>query len=262
MAKIVFFQPHPDDLEFNCGHLIHFLSTKSVKNHIIKIASITKGEFGLPGFKYDKFKGDFLAKIRTKELFSALSIHGISPKDVHFFGYFDGFVKFNQELIKSITQYLNEEKPDIIFAPEALYSWYQHKDHVNTGKAIYYIIKNELIDFKPKLYFYGTLFPNFRFGFKSEDFKLIDDLLLCHKTQFWLLNRLKLTYKFTVRRAALKLSGWKYAEKYRRLYFLNKNQDKNNPPFLVKLLTHWYSSMPWFKAQYPRELLKKINEDI
>jgi hypothetical protein len=262
VAKIIFFQPHPDDLEFNCAHLIHYLSTKSVKGHSIKIASITKGEFGLPGYRYDKFKGEFLAKIRTKELYSALALHNIDSVNVHFFGYTDGFVKFNRELITTIRQYITEEKPDIIFAPEALFTWYQHKDHVNTGKAIYYIIKNNLVNYKPKLYFYGTIFPNFLFGFNSNDFELVDNLLACHKTQYWLLNRLKLTYKFTTRRAAFKLSGWKYAEKYRRVYFLPSNRKKNNARFIIKMLTHWYCSMPWFKAKYPKDILIRMKKAI
>ncbi|MFX0004430.1 MAG: hypothetical protein ACFE9J_13180, partial [Candidatus Hermodarchaeota archaeon] len=63
MAKIVFFQAHPDDLEHKCGHIMNYLATKSKKKHIIKIASITKGEFGLPGPQYDKFKGELLGKI-------------------------------------------------------------------------------------------------------------------------------------------------------------------------------------------------------
>jgi len=45
MAKIIFFQAHPDDLEHKCGHIMHFLSTKSKKKHEIRIASITKGDF-------------------------------------------------------------------------------------------------------------------------------------------------------------------------------------------------------------------------
>ena len=70
MAKIIFSQAHPDDLEFNCAHLMHYIAIKSKQKYNIKIASITKGEFGLPGAKYDKFKGKFLAKIRTRELYS------------------------------------------------------------------------------------------------------------------------------------------------------------------------------------------------
>ena len=63
MVKIIFFQAHPDDLEHKCGHLMHYLATKSKKNNNIRIASMTRGEFGLPGPQYDKFKGNFLGKI-------------------------------------------------------------------------------------------------------------------------------------------------------------------------------------------------------
>lgn len=259
MSKVIFFQPHPDDLEFNCGHLIHYLSKKSKSHYIIKIASITKGEYGLPGFKYDKFKGDFLAQIRTKELYSAMNIHGIKPKDITFFGYIDGFVNFKREFINKVVDYLNQERPDIIFAPEAMYTWYYHMDHVNTGKVIYYIISKKIIEFTPILYFYGSLNPNFYFGFKKQDINLIEKLLRCHKTQYWLINRLKMNYKLSRRLAGLHLKGWKYAEKYRRIYFNVNNVKKNRASIFIKILTHWFSSMPWFKAKYPKNILEKLN---
>ncbi|MFX0033503.1 MAG: PIG-L deacetylase family protein [Candidatus Hodarchaeota archaeon] len=258
MAKFIFFQPHPDDLEFNCAHLIHYLSKKRRNPHIIKVASITKGEFGLPGFKYDKFKGEFLGKKRTTELFSAMKIHDIPPENIHFFGYVDGLVKFDREFVQSISDYLNKERPDVIFAPEAIYTWYYHLDHVNTGKAIFYIISQKLINFTPILYFYGTSHPNFFFGFKKEQISLIEKLLQCHKTQYWLINRLKLNYKFSTRRAGLRLNGWNYAEKYRRVYFLKTNLNKNKASLFQTILTHWFSSMPWFKAQYPKKVLEKL----
>jgi LmbE family N-acetylglucosaminyl deacetylase len=260
MVKVIFFQPHPDDLEINCGHLIHYLTTKSKKMHIIKIASTTKGEYGLPGAQYDKFKGDFLAKVRTRELYNAQSIHGITPENIHFFGYIDGLVEFTREFIYKIAKFLNKERPDVIFAPEAIYTSYYHKDHVNTGKAIYYCIYNKIIDFTPILYFYSTLSPNFFFGFKKEEFSLIDQLLACHKTQFWLINYVKWTYKPKTRIAGINLRGWKYAEKYRRVYFLKKNEKKNKPSFLVKILSHWYSSLPLFKAKYPQDVLEELKK--
>ena len=260
MVKIIFFQPHPDDLEINCGHLIHYLATKSKKNHIIKIASITKGEYGLPGAQYDKFKGDFLAKVRTRELYNAQSIHGIPPENIHFFGYVDGLVEFTKGFVNKIAEYLKIEKPSVIFAPEAIYTSYYHKDHVNTGKAIYYCIHKKLIDFPLKLYFYSTISPNFYFGFKKEDFLLIDQLLACHKTQFWLINNLKITYKPKTRLAGRKLRGWKYAEKYRRVYFHRENANKNKPSLIVKMLSHWYSGMPWFKAKYPLDVLEELKK--
>jgi len=44
---------------------LHYLATRSPKRYEIKIASIPKGEYGLPGSQYDKFKGNILAKIRN-----------------------------------------------------------------------------------------------------------------------------------------------------------------------------------------------------
>lgn len=256
MAKIIFFQAHPDDLEHKCGHLMHYLSSKSKKNHTIKIASITKGEFGLPGPQYDKFKGNLLAKIRTRELCNAQSIHGIPPQNIEFFGYIDGFVPFNEEFINRIAKYLKTEKPDIIFAPEAIYSWYYHMDHINTGKAIFYIIYNNLINFIPILYFYTSLHPNFFFGFKKKDIKALTYKLIdCHKTQQWLLRYTMLPYRPFSRFAGRKLHGWKYAEPYRRVYFNKRNLLKNKQPLIVRIFTHFFSNLPWTKAKYPQDIV-------
>lgn len=260
MTKIIFFQPHPDDLELNCGHLIHYLATKSKKEYIIKIASTTKGEYGLAGAQYDKFKGDFLAKVRTRELCNAQSFHGIPPENIHFFGYVDGLVEFTREFVNKIAEYLTLEKPDIIFAPEAIYTSYYHMDHVNTGRAIYYCIYNKLINYTPILYFYSTLSPNFYFGFKKEDFSLTYQLLACYKTQFWFINHAKWIYKPKTRLAGRKLSGWKYAEKYRRVYFQNENEIRNKASLLIRILSHWFSSWPWFKAKYPLDVLEMLKK--
>lgn len=260
MKKIIFVQPHPDDLELNCGHLMHFLANNSKKKYVIKVASTTLGEYGLPGAQYDKFKGDFLAKVRLNELQNALSIHGIPAENITYLGYIDGLVPFNEEIISTFVNYLKKEQPDIIFGPEAIYTSYYHLDHVNTGRVLFYCIHHDLIGCRPILYYYQTLSPNFYFGFKEEDFNLIDQLLACHKTQFWLINRVKIMYKPKSRIAGLSLGGWKYAEKYRRVYFNKKNQNKNKSSLRVKIRSHWYSSMPWFQAKYPQDILKELNK--
>ncbi len=260
MTKIIFFQPHPDDLELNCSHLIHYLATKSKKAYIIKIASTTKGEYGLAGAQYDKFKGDFLAKIRTRELYNAQSIHGIPPENIHFFGYVDGLVEFTREFVNKVATYLRLEKPDIIFAPEAIYTSYYHMDHVNTGRAVYYCIYNKLLNYTPILYFYSTLSPNFYFGFKKEDFALTYQLLAYHKTQSWFINRAKWIYKPRTRLAGMKLGGWKYAEKFRRVYFSNNNERRNKPSLVIIILSHFFSSLPWFKAKYPLDVLEMLKK--
>ena len=262
MAKIIFFQAHPDDLEHKCGHLMHYLTTKSKNNHIIKIASITKGEFGLPGPQYDKFKGDLLAKIRTQEFFNAEKMHGIPPENIDFFGYIDGFVPFNREFVCIIVEYLKKEKPDIIFAPEAIYSWYYHMDHINTGRAVFYVIYNKLIDFTPIVYFYTSLHPNFFFGFEKKDIKALTyKLIACHKTQNWLLRYTMLPYRPFSRFAGRKLPGWKYAEPYRRVYFNINNLHRNKQPLIIRIFSHFFSSLPWTKAKYPQEILLEIKKN-
>jgi LmbE family N-acetylglucosaminyl deacetylase len=258
MAKIIFFQAHPDDLEHQCGHLMHYLATKSKKNHKIKIASMTKGEFGLPGAQYDKYKGEFLAKIREQELFNAIDIHGMLPESVDFFGYIDGFVKFNKDIVEKTKEYLNKEKPDIIFAPEPIYTWYYHMDHINTGKVLFYIIYNKLVDFTPKLYYYSSLSPNYFFGFEKEDVHLILNLIACHKTQYWLMNYTMMPYKPIRRFYGKKISGWKYAEPYRRVYFDKKYLNKNKPSMMIRIFSHFFSSLPWFQAKYPQDILHKL----
>lgn len=261
MAKFIFFQAHPDDLEFCCAQLMHYLTTKSKNNHIVKVASTTKGEFGLPGAQYDKFKGEFLAKVRTRELQNALSIHGIPPEHTEFFGFIDGFVKFNKSLIEKITKYLEREKPDVIFAPEPIYTWYYHMDHVNTGRALFYIIHNKLINFAPKLYYYQTLSPNYYFPFKKEEIDLAERLLKCHKTQYWLINYMFMIYKPIVRLGGRKVSGWKYAEPYRHVYFKEENRKMNKPSFKVRVFSHFFSSLPWYQAKYPQDILADLKKN-
>jgi len=191
MAKFIFFQAHPDDLELNCAHLLHYLTSKSTDTHEIRIASLTKGEFGLPGIEYDKYKGDYLASIRVKELNNAAAIHGIPPQNIDWLGYIDGFVDFNKELTTDIALYLNKHNPDVIIAPEALYTWYYHKDHVNTGRSIYYVIRNKLISYTPDLYYYSSLCPNYYSPIDPKNLDLTQKLIACHKTQVWLLKDMK-----------------------------------------------------------------------
>jgi LmbE family N-acetylglucosaminyl deacetylase len=195
MAKFAFFQAHPDDLELNCGYTMHYLSKISKLKHDVKIVSATKGEFGLPGAQYDKFKGSFLAKVRTRELINAQNIHGIPPENIEFLGFLDGFVEFNNDLIKKVRDYLTKEKPDAIFAPEYEFTWYYHKDHVNLGRAVAYVIYKGIENYHPKVFLYTSLAPNFYFPCYEKTFELSNKLIMCHKTQFWLLNRMKLMVK-------------------------------------------------------------------
>lgn len=261
MSKIIFFQPHPDDLELNCAHLLNYLSLKRRGTHDIRIASITKGEFGLPGFEYDIFKGEILAQIRVKELEKAAAIHGISSQNIDWLGYIDGFVEFNKPFVEHIQSYLQEHRPDIIIAPEAIYTWYYHKDHVNTGRAIYFVIVNKLLNYIPKLFFYSSLSPNYYFPIDQNNIFLTEKLIECHKTQVWLLKSMKRMNKPFWIISGFHTKGFTYAEPYRRIYFCKDRKKKNRANLAVRGLVRIVAShADLFDAQYPEEVLKQLGK--
>jgi LmbE family N-acetylglucosaminyl deacetylase len=255
MSNYLFVQPHPDDLELNCGQILHYLSKKAKNINKIQIISVTKGEFGLPGPQYDKFKGKFLAKVRERELQNAMAIHGIPPTNIYYFGYIDGYVPFNREIIDKFIKFLSKNRPNIIFAPEPLYTNYVHNDHINSGRAIYYILYHHIIkEYSPKLYFYSSLWPNYYFPFKKEDYKVTESLLACHKTQFWLLNRMKIFIKIMARWYGLVVPGWKFAESFRRVNFnlFNSSIMNEKIPINVRLFYRFYwAHKSWYDAKYP-----------
>ncbi len=254
MAKILFIQPHPDDLELNCAQLLHYFAVQSPKHHEIRIIAVTLGEFGLPGPQYDKFKGDLLAKIRWGELQNALALHKLSSEIITRLYYIDGYVPFSRSFIEKFTEYLQHERPVLIVAPEPLYTDYPHMDHINAGRAIFYILHHQLIpNYRPSILFYQTLAPNFFLPFSRTDIDLLDNLLKCHKTQFWLLNWMK---PMALIRAWF--NGWQwqkypgqFAEGFRRFTLNTQKRSQNQPSWWVKIWTRFYWSLPFYQAKYP-----------
>ncbi|MHA1292354.1 MAG: PIG-L deacetylase family protein [Promethearchaeota archaeon] len=221
MKKVIFFQAHPDDLEFYCFHLLNYLSQKSKKNYKVKIGSLTRGEYGWPKHA-EHFKGERLGKLRTKELYKAMSFYGITPRDVHFFEIIDGYVEFNRKTIDLIKDYLNKEKPDIIFACEPRATYYRHPDHINTGKILYYILDKNLIDFgkkRPKLYFYASINPNFFWPINKEEIPLAYNNMFVHKSQAHIWKFAKSLYRLIISVYGCRIKGWRYAEGYRRIFY-------------------------------------------
>jgi LmbE family N-acetylglucosaminyl deacetylase len=246
MAKIIFFQAHPDDLEFTCSHLLYYLSAKSKKIHNIRIASMTRGEFGLFGYDNENFKGKRLGRIRTLELYRAQKMYGISPQNIDFLGYIDGSVKFNKEAINNIVIYLKKHKPDIILAPEPRWTVYTHKDHVNTGKILFFIIYNKLIDKIPKLYYFSSINSNFWFPFEKEEIKFTRKLLACHASQKKLLDKTLPIYGFLHKIYGRHLKGWKYAEGYRQVFFGRNQKLKNKPSLFARMVSHFCFGASFF----------------
>ena len=247
MLKIVFFQAHPDDLEFYCFHLIKYLSQLKNK-YEISIASMTRGEYGTPLHGYDQFKGERLGKLRTNELYNAIKYYGFTPDKVQFFGFIDGEVKFNKPTIERVRKFLEIKKPDLIFAPEPIYTIYQHPDHLNTGKILYFIYDKIFTNEETKLYFYTPLNSNFRWPFKREH--LMEGLAAIneHKSQRWMIKYLEPIYKLMVRNFGRHIKGWKYAEGFRRVYYRdnaykNKKLSYHQYIFLILSIKMWPKSI-------------------
>lgn len=239
---------------------MHYLAISKRKHDVI-VASITKGEFGLPGQVYNKFKGALLARVRERELAAAISLHGIPADKLIFFGYVDGFVPFNRDIVGKMTAYIKAERPDIIFAPEPMYTYYPHNDHTNTGRVIFHVINKGNIGYTPKLYYYSSLSANFFFGFDKAGMALTEKLLACHKTQFWLLNRIKLVYKPIAALFGMKVH-WKYAEPFRQVYMRKENARKNTPRFFARVMSYWFwRHLSMFYAQYPAEELERAKKE-
>lgn len=145
-----------------------------------KIVSMTKGEMGT----YNKeLKGEKLGKIREQELRRAAKIEGISQ--VEFLGQIDAHTKINQETIDSARAIIESFTPDVVFAPECLYYYYVHRDHVNTGLIVYHLIKKLKPPNRPKLFTYNSYVNTHYFPMKH--WRRQSKALLVHKSQYWLL---------------------------------------------------------------------------
>ncbi|MHA1264549.1 MAG: PIG-L deacetylase family protein [Candidatus Helarchaeota archaeon] len=214
--RFLFICAHPDDLEFNISNLM--ITIAQVPSHITKILCMTKGEYGTLN---DSLKGEKLGKIRQKELLQAAKMEGI--QDVEFLNFLDAHVEINGDTIQTIREAIEAFKPDVIFAPEGLYSYYPHDDHLNTGIIVYNIIKGIKPIERPILYTYHSYINTHYFPMRN--LRLQNRALLTHKSQYWLLIptwllRFFLGFYFFLR-LPRKFHRFLFAEAYRKVNFEN-----------------------------------------
>ncbi len=237
--KYLFVCAHPDDLEYGCANLIHYLVQK---NRIVEILCLTKGEFGIFD---DNWIGPRLGKLRARELYRATEILGVSRDHVHFGDMVDGFVKFTRNNVKYLQNWLIRLKPDVVFAPEAYYSYYWQRDHINSGRLAYYAITKT--DQSPNhpyraLYFYNTVFPNFFWPF--NDLSMGKAAFQSHRSQWWFIRWIMMFYRLDkINSHRTRTGKWKFAEKYRRIPLY-----KNHPPgsWIVKAMMHFIANLKPF----------------
>ncbi|MFW9961421.1 MAG: PIG-L deacetylase family protein, partial [Candidatus Thorarchaeota archaeon] len=176
---------------------------------------------------------------------------------IDYLGYIDGFVTLTKSFTTHIARYLNEQKPDVIIAPEGLYAWYYHMDHLNTGRAVFYVINKRLIDHIPSLYFYDSLSPNTFFPVQSEDLDVANRVIDCHKTQWWIMSWMRHLVRPVRLLGGIRVDGWQYAEPYRRIFFDEQIDRTYRPGPIVRGFTHFMSGIPFFQAKYPQAILEE-----
>ncbi len=219
--RFLFIQAHPDDLEFYISNFM--ITVASQPGNAVKILSLTKGEYGT--FQKE-LKGEKLGRIRVKELRRAAKIEGIT--DIEFLGYIDGHFEISKEAIEKIKKSIEEFNPNVVFAPECLYYYYSHKDHVRTGLIVYHLISNMTGKKRPKLFTYSSYVNTHYFPMTHR--KRQSKALLEHKSQYWLLIpawilRYLLGFYFGLR-LPRKLRQYMLAEAYRKVNFQGDKERK------------------------------------
>jgi LmbE family N-acetylglucosaminyl deacetylase len=229
--KVLILCAHPDDIEFSIPNLVIGLSNNTLLTEIernqmksfithqkdkkleIKVAAMTRGE--MSSFTYSVKSTKKAAEIRTKELEKSQSI--LSNRKPMFLGFFDGYVKISDEAINKVKKLIEEEKPDILIAPEAYMGWYHHPDHTNTGKITFFALKRIASEKKktPRLFYFQAILNDFYYPAFPFTRMMIQKALDAHESQKGLLFVAKIPKFFESVIHGLRMPNFLFAESLR-----------------------------------------------
>jgi len=197
---------HPDDIEFGCP--VHYIIATNGEN----------------GFKVKSLSAKERIGIRKKEQLVAAKKVGV--KEVHFLGYKDGFLDYDDILREKLTLLIKELKPEIVFSFDPANLDYDninlnHRDHRNIAIAVFdavFAAKNDFIypdnngkHRVEKLYFFGTNKPNYTEDITDKiEFKL--DVLKSFESQFPNFENFAKFFRENIGNASEK---YKYSEVFR-----------------------------------------------
>jgi len=179
--KVMFFIPHPDDLEF--GAALVCIEALKTGMDVIEVL-MTNGEYGT---KRMEFRGKRLRKIRSQELDNTAKVYKEqtgNPLRIVKMGFIDGHLKLNMQSLKKVIELIKAEKPDIIFAPDPFYPMDFHPDHLNTGRLPFFALEHLKTEEKPKRFFFFYSFKKnqaIKCGFKNAN--IAYQALLQHRSQ-------------------------------------------------------------------------------
>jgi len=98
--KVLFFSPHPDDIEFACAST----EIELVKNgHEVIQALFTADEYGTD---QNDFKGERISRIRRWEMREAAKAVGVHK--IYWIGYIDGYSRFDKESVERLKNFGSE----------------------------------------------------------------------------------------------------------------------------------------------------------
>lgn len=121
--KIVVVGAHPDDPETGCGGIMILLAEYG---HRVISAYLTRGEAGIPGKTHEQ-----AAEIRTNEALEACRMMKVQSA---FLNQIDGSCEISSARYEEMYNFLNVEKPDIVFTHWPVDT---HRDHRICSVLVY-----------------------------------------------------------------------------------------------------------------------------
>ncbi|NVM52720.1 MAG: PIG-L family deacetylase [Candidatus Helarchaeota archaeon] len=203
--RVLFLCAHADDSEFCCGNTELMLA----KKYEVVIACMTADEYGT---KRDDFKGKRISLIREKEMERAAKIVGAK---LDWLGFIDGYLPFNRRSFNVLNEYIHRIKPDVVFAPEPLFTLDFHTDHVNTGKLIYLVLKQ--MEHPPLLLYFHSFKTNYYVPCLEWEKPL--EALSCHVSQGMARRGTHLGWKLYRLIYGFFTGGYRFGEGYRVVRF-------------------------------------------
>lgn len=141
VSNVLVIMPHPDDCELYCGGTVARLVADGKNVRVIKM---TNGE---KGCRQENITSEKLKLIRVKEDSTSMKTLGIRDENNVYLDLGDGAVEADMKTIGLIAKEIRVFKPDLIITtnPEDMIirfdkdvNWMNHRDHMNTGKAVLY----------------------------------------------------------------------------------------------------------------------------
>jgi LmbE family N-acetylglucosaminyl deacetylase len=202
--KVLFFAPHPDDLEFFTGGTA--LSHVRKGDEVVEIL-LSCGENQITKM-VNKEK---LVEIRKREAFNSAQALGI--KILRFLDFQAKKIFYTPESVLKIKKVIREFLPERIYAPS-----FKHRidfwigDHPRSGRLIFEAIKD--LKFRTELFLYGSIKPN-SFVDISKYFNKINQALSLHRSQQHILRTFNFLRMYFLKKWGKRI-GVDFAEGFER----------------------------------------------